>query len=657
MKKHLITATTIGILALLNFPLHAQATQQQQNPAIQSPLSSNTTPTDSGKNKEQPHSIQEERERAQGWHRFWDFYRTPDSEVRKLTFSGPEQEYANEYISLKWDLGETNQSTSRTLSYQWLNTTEPVTLLNLPESINVGGTVILRKRYHVIEFHYGPGTDVAIHENILRPTYFVASNVLAPLSTGTYDKTPNVITFPATEEFGAIVNDCAISMRDGVVYAHTHESNEPIRIGTAAGDNRPVGTMQIGIETLDQLTSAVQVWIKNSYYPHTLFATDQPATLSKLITNHAGDLAYKSELINSLAQTYGFKISWADEATQKLADTSVHKPMHSQSGNPQAVLHWIELILGEDFAPVAKSHDELYIALSSKYHANLEFNQFAQTLQTDFKMDTRLYTIKHLGTALASSGINRLLGCYFIGKPSSTDVTTQTLKASGKYWSILKYPQRKIGEAKAQQEIDATNTVICENLNDTIRTTSEGDVFMVTATAETHDQIAEWLNAIEADMEQRSLPAIDEGKLPERRRLQIVLLQGGQVGEAASVVDETGTSVTYQADVPEQFGMTPDDLNILGFDGAVVSGRGIIDLLSIPGEGGSASLTLGNEFSFSVQFQQEQGGYLVIEATLQQSKNSSTPLAQNTMMLEKDKPTFLGVTNLAGAVIVIVTWI
>src|SRR5690606_4161492 len=104
---------------------------------------------------------------------------------------------------------------------------------------------------------------------------------------------------------------------------------------------------------------------------------------------------------------------------------------------------------------------------------------------------------------------------------------------------------------------------------------------------------------------------------PERRKLQVTLLQGGEAGASAGILDDKGTTATYQADVPAKFGMTPDDLKVLGFDGAVVAGRGIIDLVAKPGELGSSRLTLGTGYGVTIQYRQEQGGFLMIDAAIQ----------------------------------------
>src|SRR5690606_7059034 len=96
-----------------------------------------------------------------------------------------------------------------------------------------------------------------------------------------------------------------------------------------------------------------------------------------------------------------------------------------------------------------------------------------------------------------------------------------------------------------------------------------------------------------------------------------VRLQGGQAGASTGFVDESGTTATYRADVPAKFGMTPDDLEVLGFDGAGVAGRGIIDLVAKPGDLGSSRLTVGGGYGVTVQYRQEQGGFLMIDAAIQ----------------------------------------
>lgn len=104
---------------------------------------------------------------------------------------------------------------------------------------------------------------------------------------------------------------------------------------------------------------------------------------------------------------------------------------------------------------------------------------------------------------------------------------------------------------------------------------------------------------------------------------------------------------------PQEYGISPEDLKVIGLDRVRELGRGVITLAGEKGEIGKAILTLSENYRFQLEFQDVRAPYLIVKGSLTADKPDK-PLISNTLFLERDKPTLLGVTNLKEALILLV---
>lgn len=609
--------------------------------AVPPALVSNTQTTSSSRTTPDPIHDQNV-----NWQKFWDFYYQPDGALKKIIFVGQALDHSDDAIQLSWSLGpqekskefDEESSATRKLVYKWLTPAggggaeqTPVELMLPPTQ----GTLYLRKGEECVSFSYWSAgiNDVEIKRWRQPHDWKIATNITVPkpgVPHPGHAITENSYSIVITPNLPQMVNEWVYSIKDGTVYADKSDTTESLKIGSTVGDSRPVENMKPFIAAIDPVTSSILVEVNVARYPDTIFATDLRGQNQHSYIG-GGTL---EETIIQLGEMYGFNVEWADKDIQELAKQ--RKPPQNWKIS-DAVLYHISLALGRDFVPDVVSSRTLRIAASPEYLGNLETPKLREKLNADFKMETKLYSSSRISAETAAPLMKEMLSCYAVKAPHDTD----NIITRGEYRSIVKTTLANELELKKQ---GGAENVKCE----TLIADKETNTLIVTATVETHEKMAAWLQRIDGTAKKTSLGPNEPA--PERRRLQVVLLQGGKVGETAA-----GTSVTYSAAVPPQYGMSPDDLKVMGFDGAAEVGRGVVDLVASPGELGESTLLLGSRYPVVLTYRDERSPYLIVEAKLMGDANE--PLAENTMMLEQGKPGFLGVTNLSGAVIMVLTWL
>lgn len=103
----------------------------------------------------------------------------------------------------------------------------------------------------------------------------------------------------------------------------------------------------------------------------------------------------------------------------------------------------------------------------------------------------------------------------------------------------------------------------------------------------------------------------------------------------------------------EQYGLRPAELKSFGIESVSEMGKGIVSLVPEKGDIGVARIALGGDYTLTLTFLDERSPYVVVKGALQKGKDGDVVI-ENTLYLEADKPTLLGVTNLREALILIV---
>jgi hypothetical protein len=206
---------------------------------------------------------------------------------------------------------------------------------------------------------------------------------------------------------------------------------------------------------------------------------------------------------------------------------------------------------------------------------------------------------------------------------------------------------------------------------------------IVIASPNTHERIKELLAKAEGLFETK-----EEAKATKPYRIEVVLLQGGKSGEKVkttgaqpafggvplrrkmvgmalaqeekaqvNAIDQAeGTaeraSAKFDKELISRYGISEGDLELFGFDAVAELGKGVVSLLPERGEAGRALIALTDAYRCELQFLDMREPYLIVKGSLR-DVDSNRPLLENTLYLEKDKPSVLGLTNLRQALILV----
>jgi biotin carboxyl carrier protein len=130
----------------------------------------------------------------------------------------------------------------------------------------------------------------------------------------------------------------------------------------------------------------------------------------------------------------------------------------------------------------------------------------------------------------------------------------------------------------------------------------------------------------------------------EDKRLQA---QGGVILTVRQ--DKTDT---FTPELARQYGISQEDLKLFGFDGLALLGKGLVTLSAERSDTGRALVSLTEAYRCEVEFQDVRQPYVIVKGRLLGAQ-SDKPLMENTLFLEKDKPSLLGLTNLRQALILV----
>jgi len=107
------------------------------------------------------------------------------------------------------------------------------------------------------------------------------------------------------------------------------------------------------------------------------------------------------------------------------------------------------------------------------------------------------------------------------------------------------------------------------------------------------------------------------------------------------------------APLAAQYGISPEDLQMFEIASLRELGKGAVTLAAERGEAGRVKVSLTDRYACELEFQDVREPYLVVRGRLLDSEAAKT-LLENTLYLEQDKPSLLGLTNLREALILVV---
>jgi acetyl/propionyl-CoA carboxylase alpha subunit len=139
-------------------------------------------------------------------------------------------------------------------------------------------------------------------------------------------------------------------------------------------------------------------------------------------------------------------------------------------------------------------------------------------------------------------------------------------------------------------------------------------------------------------------------------------VQAGQV--VVGFVPESGAKETtgslIDPKLPQRFGLSAEDLKLFNLTGVAELGSAVLTLAAQKGEEGRVAVSLAEGYRCELEFIALREPFLVARCRLfgksedPVGRAEEKPLLENTLFLEKSKPTILGLTNLRQALILVV---
>jgi len=106
---------------------------------------------------------------------------------------------------------------------------------------------------------------------------------------------------------------------------------------------------------------------------------------------------------------------------------------------------------------------------------------------------------------------------------------------------------------------------------------------------------------------------------------------------------------------PENYGISSEDLSKFGFDSVLLRGRATGSLIGSTDVAGKLVLALASYHTCELKYQDYRDPYLIVQGKLiSAGSTKEKTLIENSLFLEPDKPTLLGLTNLREALIFVV---
>lgn len=261
-----------------------------------------------------------------------------------------------------------------------------------------------------------------------------------------------------------------------------------------------------------------------------------------------------------------------------------------------------------------------------------EEKQFGAIFDSKYKAETRAYPLAKISPSTAKTLVESELATYCLFP--IPDPAGGRAVERGKDFSIASFPR---GSRIQGVEIVARKTDEYAIADD------KAGAILVCAVPATQGKVQEILARVDgllaAEKKGANLPP------PKRYRLEVILLQSDQ-GKPTS-----GTRLS-------SYGLSEDDVKLFGFDVVSEVGRGVVTLSGERGDTGKALVGLNDTYSAEFEFQDVRSPYLIAKGRLAakgaEKDAAAKPLLENTLFLEKGKPSVLGLTNLRQALILIV---
>ena len=353
------------------------------------------------------------------------------------------------------------------------------------------------------------------------------------------------------------------------------------------------------------------------------------------------------DTVDWLAKRYGFEVEWVPAPgypesvelmqNSRLAGTG---PTKFGAGVLEEKLKRIAIMQDVpgfheypiDFRPVWKdathlqftfpNYEGILPAILKKQENAKKYAEAQARFEKEYKLETRIYTLDHIGAATAKSLVDR-------------ELSKHCLMYGGEIQSF-RLDEKQVHASPRRETLE---TCVAD---------SDDGMIVVHAIPSTLDRVERVLSQAEAVVESKK-----REHSPGKYGVEIILLRGGKAGERLDETDQI-----YDPNLAKQLGIREEDMKLFGFDAVAELGKGIVTLLGERGDISQATVAMDHGYSCTVSFLDSREPYLVVKGGLNSVKTKGSvrteqQLLENTLYLEKGKSAILGLTNLEQTLILV----
>ena len=482
------------------------------------------------------------------------------------------------------------------------------------------------------------------------------------------------------------------------------ETEEVITILALENMLRQVGRFSIRVEEFYEPTLTARLGVDVS--------EDKNAVGGDAYTKSFPDQAVLEQdgmlMLEAIGREYGFEVEWLGEQHFVPPISIPRRPgivstLVERNFRPYLDFEWVS----PTHVKVRASETALALAREQK-HTQQRGEERVRLFNEKYPLMTKVYSLQNIGSEAAKSVIDPLLGTVSLllcegtmGLDSARAVLAReysatTLESAEDFW-VTWSPGKIVDSEKSVEERSIADP--------------SQEIVVVMATPPTLEKVDEML----AKMDQ--VLKVETSEQPsERYRIEAILLQGGKMGqaregskvEAASSVLEASRrdlevasmenqqmaelyqarqiprsvllkseaallsasadyaaafqnynhldqrSLVFDPNLAEKVGISSEDLEFMGFDAVAELAKGVLFLAAERGQAGMVTVALRDDYACRLEFLDYREPYVVVKGALLGGP-ATRVLMENTLYLETNTPTLVGLTNLREALILVLT--
>jgi|GEM_PF-1681149 len=347
------------------------------------------------------------------------------------------------------------------------------------------------------------------------------------------------------------------------------------------------------------------------------------------------------EFFNILSEKYGFEVIWKEypgypESVDYMKNLEAVKGYNLNNQNTHI---WTGISLQRLVAETC-THKSMDYTWKTPTTLELSYRKYNKVLEEKKKREEYLERKNAILEQFRKE--YALLPKAYILKNITPEAAKALLESELSTYCVTEN-RIKIISIKEKKNISSSDKII-ESAEEWVVTDSKSNSLILTATTKTHEKFRKKIQSIDSLLEQT-----EPASSVKPHKIKLELLLGAKSSEHKNAPSEDLLKMA------QQFGISPKDVELFGFDTLKLEGRAFAWIVPEKGEIGKAMVSLGNAYA-TLEFLDLRDPFLVLKTSLGiRTPEIDATLFENTLYLEPGKTSTVGVTNMDNAYILAIT--